>query len=436
METINFRLLLSVLAFLIFSSCSSIQSSNKNNPRTNTINSIPVSSEESSNNLAIIPSIEITVSPVSQTTNTSSAFESEYNTMFAETTSDELEQPLTVWIEYWYSRILLQDISTGKYREIYYQDPVGFWGWSNNGCELFVGPMGNFEGAILRMDLQGNVLGEVIKFNWDSTGGITMGGSVSPNEKNVAYIIGNYEEPADRDPQIFNLLISQISRPQLVYKLTQNGGAKEAVWSSNGSLIAFTGYDKKGIHQLFVSKPNATDLMQLTSFNDPDNEIHLITWDPDDKKIAFYYGHPKNQNETGSESIILVTVGNYDGEPVIIQNINEDKIYFVNDIWWNEDNTLLADIRFYPAESLNRGLYWIDLGSNKIVSKILQSQTPEKTWNHVIVFAGKLGFIVEKYLWVYELNSEKYFRVEIPVDGISFWTPTQRSYKGERYCVP
>jgi Tol biopolymer transport system component len=159
---------------------------------------------------------------------------------------------------------------------------------------------------------------------------------LSPDESWIVYRIGSgtYEQMgSDFEPYRFeyeNLETMSVDGTQGPYRLSQNGGAWRAAWSPNSEQIAYSDYDEKGIHQLFIINRDGSKRSQMTSFTGFQVEIMKILWSPNEDKIA----------------VVVDQDGDYADDNTIILNLDEKTspkvLENVIAAWWRDNNSLVA----------------------------------------------------------------------------------------------
>jgi WD40 repeat protein len=266
----------------------------------------------------------------------------------------------------------LEDILSGRGNILFAEGKsIDILRWAGNGCTLIVAT----RDEIVKMDLQGKILQTI--FSFDQLPSITDGvilsppstgrraiDALSPDETWIAYKIGSgsYEQRGDDlEPiryEYENLETMSVDGTQGPYRLSQNGGAWRAAWSPDSKQIAYSDYDEKGIHQLFIINKDGTNRRQVTSFTHPRmkgtsltypaGEILKIIWSPNGEKIASLV----DQGDHWS-TIVL----NIDGKSSeALENISAE--------WWRDNNSLVA-WKIIEQEPRHAELITLDTNTNK-----------------------------------------------------------------------
>lgn len=85
--------------------------------------------------------------------------------------------------------------------------------------------------------------------------------------------------------EIYTIKADGSARTQVTFYNTLGGTAIHPQWSPDGQWIAFTWYGPVDFGEIFIVKPDGTQLTQLTS--SPTTDENQPTWSPDSKRIAF-----------------------------------------------------------------------------------------------------------------------------------------------------
>jgi dipeptidyl aminopeptidase/acylaminoacyl peptidase len=173
--------------------------------------------------------------------------------------------------------------------------------------------------------------------------------AISPDGKQIAYSVLNYDKPVRPYPQLWILDVAS-------GKSTRLGGAEEvssgAVWSPNGNWIAYFG-EAQGKYGLVVAHSDGSDATFLASVegtNSPlPGEGADVTWSPDGKQIAFISATPGPETAAASGDPMVFT--RYLWRPTAGEGIKP----------WNDNRRLhifIVDISSKQIRQLTDGVYY------------------------------------------------------------------------------
>jgi hypothetical protein len=235
----------------------------------------------------------------------------------------------------------LEDILTGiGYNMLAEGKAIDILRWTGNGCTLIAATTDE----IIEMDLQGKIIRNIFSFERlpdykdeyiliDPPYYRRAIDMLAPDESWLIYRLGSgkYEQQgSDFEPYRFeyeNLEAISVDGLQGPYRLSQNGGAWRAAWSPDSQRIAYSDYDDKGVHQLFLINKYGTNRKQITYFYDPTDEILKIIWSPQGDKIALLVGQ---ESDWSVFKTVVIDVER-NKFPKEVKNIYVEW-------WWNNDS--------------------------------------------------------------------------------------------------
>ncbi len=120
---------------------------------------------------------------------------------------------------------------------------------------------------------------------------------ISPDGKLIAYTIVRYDRPGRPWGQLW---VMDVATRKSVRIGAENEGSGGAVWSPDGKWIAYMG-SAEGKQGLAIVRPDgtgATFLAEVMDTNAPLPSMGAsVTWSPDSKQVAFYFGDTGTGNE-------------------------------------------------------------------------------------------------------------------------------------------
>lgn len=387
---------------------------------------------EESTQTVEIPTSTLTV-PATATlrsvTDTAVASEPAASPELTSATDVSLDSPLIALIDEDMSGrrlIVLVDISTGTTRQLHLEDePTNNLNWSQGGCEIIT-TLTN--GQMVRIDLHGNILQVLFDSSlYLGDGPILASDSVlSPMEDWVAYPVGSGRMLYDRYEfqDIYVVAVDDLGGP---YRLTKHGGAREVAWSPDGRHLAYSDYDAAGVHQIYISRPDGQERVQLTHFTDSEAELGVLQWSPDGRRIAADY----------SGSLLLVSL---EGEESSVMSI--ETIGVVSNFWWHSDNSIAAFARGASAPEGRRdmAIYWIDATDGSILDHLNESETPG---GHISMpkplgTPQRIGFFSETAadgFYVYDASTRACERQpDFERWFVWYWSAAPETFVGETMC--
>lgn len=290
------------------------------------------------------------------------------------------------------------DVGSAAFREIH-NDFVDFpfqLAWFDRGCYVYV------SGALL--DLEGNPVWTLPELNWENLrrqGSWGVGTTwLSPDRAWLAFS----ELSGDQtffDAEVVNLSTVSLDAPEISVRVSTNGGARAAAWSSDGKWLAFTDHDEQGVLQIYRAKPDGQIVEQVTNHTEPVGSVPYLVWSPDDKKIAY---HTVSRNEEGQHPsgwvgiVTLESMASVRVSPNDFSGVNLDQLY------WSQDGSRLM---FLGETDLQPGqIYWVDASNGIIVDSVSPRETSVDYFDNLFL-AGSLDSIaIQNYVDYYVLNRE------------------------------
>jgi dipeptidyl aminopeptidase/acylaminoacyl peptidase len=193
---------------------------------------------------------------------------------------------------------------------------------------------------------------------------------------------------------------------------------KGGEWSPTGDLVAFTDFDSNGTQQLFISKPDGSDLRQITSGNDPSREIRSIRWSPDGSRLVF--DAPGQPNK--SDFWIYLVERDYLYN--LLFDIHDLSIS-QNSIWWVDKGTKLLFAASASGASL-RGTFVFDAEGG------LRGYLPEETlknapaWVFPINDNGLVGFSAGQFLPGYDSDTTVFYQWDSSSEALDYFTDSTK----------
>jgi hypothetical protein len=329
----------------------------------------------------------------------------------------------------WY----LWDMGSNQVRKI--DDGTGFarfyhfYSWLNGGCELM---MSHADHAIMAVDTTGKDLRRI--FDYDLLPSYEYGKiynyKPSPGDQQwILYYIGSgeYTDGYFRGSYEFlNLEVLSSDGSQGPYRLTDNGGASldSAVWSNNGSKIAYTQTLENGKVWVLLSSPDGKDRTQLWQLPE-DRQVFTITWSPDERYILVSHGN--ESNESYGLSII-------DQQGQAISYIEGSS----GAQWWLDDQT--AVVAFFSPEEGLHGYAYMNITTGEI-AHFVPKQTPYGYMLGPEPFPDaplKIGFFVSidfREYFIYDVETGQYQVIPTPISlELDGWHLGPLSFPGELAC--
>lgn len=242
---------------------------------------------------------------------------------------------------------------------------------------------------------------------------------LSPDGKYVMYALWSgrflYMGATVQDIEVF-----AIEDPSQNYRLTQNGGGamKGGVWSPTGDLVAFTDFDSNGTQQLFISKPDGSDLRQITSGNDPTREIRSVRWSPDGSQLVFDAPGQPNKSDIW---IYLIARDYLYSLPYDILELSISQ----KSIWWVDSGAKLLFAASAKGAS-ERGIFiWSPEGGprNYLPEETLQN---EPAWVFPINDNGLVGFSAGQFLPGYDIDTTVFYQWNSASEVLTYFTDSTK----------
>ena len=311
-----------------------------------------------------------------------------------------------------------------------------FVAWSRDGCELIMGPHHAIGGNVIRMDLRGNVLQELISFE----GLLADVGqaALTSSEDKLAYTgVGRFVTPIDNGYSFLGTFLDvvDLSHGTGAYRLSEiNANIPSMLaWSPNGEWLAYAEYDPNQVLQVVISRPDGSERRQLTQFIDSIASLHSLRWSPTGTGLGFLYNPDVN---AGPESYLVVVPDINSEIPSHFVEVDGSRLIY--DFWWQSDTTVIA----YRGSVL-----WIDVTNDKVVDTLNASEIPEGyiSWMRPIEGSNLIGFFSNSGENFYLYDQGHHIFTRLPnVANYSLadyevydnWVITPSTFPGEANCAP
>ncbi len=246
---------------------------------------------------------------------------------------------------------------------------------------------------------------------------------LSPDNQKIAYLIGSGDlisgmEFTEYEYQ--DLIVKKVNGEQREFQLTSNGGARNilsrryadllSLWSPNSQWIAFSDLDSNGVFQIFVSKFDGSNEIQISHRqvrdDNPFDFSYDVAWAPSSEYLAvsFFDGSLKTE-------ILSVS---YKGERDVIEDSSP--------LWWVSDNELLI---------MNmRGVALYDIKS-RIVKDIIDNTQQRLFLIGPFGSREKVGYfltdplsLLDSSFFVYDIREnylQRIDRIKLPSEKTEFW---------------
>jgi hypothetical protein len=257
---------------------------------------------------------------------------------------------------------------------------------------------------------------------------------LSPDAKWVAYTtFSGQQEYFGSEFQ--DIEVIAVSRPDRPFVLTTRGGAWQAAWSPDSQYLAYSDYDDAGVPQLYRSRPDGSESVQLTQFEARGARAHTLKWSPLKNLIAFVVYSPGPREST-------VWTVSPDGTG--LTEMGADVGDFIPDLWWSADGRSLA---FYTQRhgvegSPGEAILWIDASDGKVLHTLERGETPDGYISLPFPVGGTevIGMVGRDRLFLYDRAARAFQERTFPVD---WWTAPEvdqpvsaspAAFSGEANC--
>jgi WD40 repeat protein len=329
--------------------------------------------------------------------------------------------------------LLILDRNTGMTRRFQWGDeaPANVEWWSN-GCGLNVTLATPSGAALVSVGLQSSKAENVFVGEKHLGDGFVAWPILSPDRKWVAYtVLSGKQQYIGAEFQ--NIEVIDVKNPAQPFVLTNRGGAWKAAWSPRGEYIAYSDYDSSGIAQVYRSRADGSDMVQLTHFTTRGTTIGAARWSPHNDKIVIA---AYESDGTGSVWIIFA-----DGsKPIKVKAAGT--ILKTDDFWWSENGQLFA---FYVPKNSKQGIqddaiYWINAANGNVEHALPATAMPGGYISQPFPVGGPevIGFVRHDGFLFYDLASDTlskrdYSDVELDdLTGPVVAAPV--SFRGEASC--
>jgi hypothetical protein len=298
-----------------------------------------------------------------------------------------------------YGSLFLIETGSGEYRKLEIPGEVGInvYGWSEDGCTLYVGTESN---QIVQVDIEGNLKERLVDIDELAIDGKVIDIAVSPDEKWTALLSGTGQQGYATYEFQNMITVSVGGQPSKVYHLTNHGATRGVTWKPNGNLLAFNDNDNKGTQQIFISNPDGSEKSQLTDFDKAGFTIASLQWSPNGEKLAFVI-----IEESKNMSYLAIT-----NTPLADKMINISTITDVNRFWWASNDIVVADVLPLGKNSnsaTDRIIAWYDASTGKELGTINSTTTPNGIFEvpGPLTPLSKFGFFSGTGFYVYDIFS-------------------------------
>ena len=354
-----------------------------------------------------------------------------------------------VIMELGWDRYYLLDLDTGYMRMLGHQEefsPVRVLSWTGNGCDMVVltgySKWSNQE--ILRVDLQGNILQNLLSFEPSKIIGFI---SLSPSEEWIAYRLSEGEALGGYDVifEYENIEVISANGELGPYRLTHGNGGREVAWAPDSTRLAYGDFDENGVPQLYVSNLDGSGRVQLTQFVDPLVDILNIRWSPDGERIAFAYDRLGNISPMEPRKTDVMVIPSDNNELPTIA----DQVYQTYSLWWQGNDTLVVwgyKDTHGSTSAANELLFWVNSGTGQVTEFLEADTTPGGYMEitHPFGSSSRIGFFTAGRFYSYDpisgefqtwdnVNLRNYVRGSFIIRD---WISAPSSFQGEAACQP
>jgi dipeptidyl aminopeptidase/acylaminoacyl peptidase len=227
-----------------------------------------------------------------------------------------------------------------------------------------------------------------------------------------------------------NLEVVSLSNSAAARRLTHGNGAWAVAWSLDGQRLAYTDYDANQVEQLYVSKSDGAERIQLTHLTDPDLTFDSLKWSPDGRRIAFRTRPRIVSSFSSSLGSVAVTAT---APPVYMQAIHGANIF-----WWPDAEMLMALAlpESTGDDSTQEALFGFEADTGRVLNQRPRTDIPnqEMTFPEPLL-PEQIGFFSGLDFYIYNLSTESFERqAEGVVLNIFSWSPAPPAFAGEAEC--
>jgi hypothetical protein len=347
-----------------------------------------------------------------------------------------LGRPLIAVLDQDSEAVTLVDLTTQSSRRLNFGAgrPVNsVLGWLHEGCEpvivLEYQTEDGFEDVVTRIDLQGNILQTLFSTRDYQGDGKVYQMFLSPSGDQLAYVVGQGDLGYSRYA-VQNLEVVSLDNPTVSRRLTHSDGAWSVAWSPDGQRLAYTDYDAHQVEQLYVSKPDGAERIQLTHLADPDLTFDSLKWSPDGQRIAFRTRPRIVTSFKSSLGIVAVTA--------IVPPVYMQSIHGANIFWWPDAEMLMALAlpESTGDDSTQEALFGFEADTGRVLNQRPRTEIPnqEMTFPEPLL-PEQIGFFSGLDFYIYNLSTESFERqAEGVVLNILSWSPAPPAFAGEAEC--
>lgn len=329
--------------------------------------------------------------------------------------------------------ILILDSTTGSTRRFQWTANVPVLAeWWADGCGLNVTLITSSGVELVSTTLHNDKPQKVFSGGQRADGSFATWPVLSPDKKWVAYTVFSGKQQY-LGAEFQNIEVAAVEDPDRPFILTKYGGAWKAAWSPHGEHLAYSDYDTAGAVQLYRSKPDGSERVQLTHFKMDGMTIGPARWSPQGDRIVFAV-----YQDDGTGSVWIVST---DGSEQF-EAAAKGAILETDDFWWDEDGLSFA---FYAPKNEKQSIgedaiYWISIVNGEVLHVLEASKTTEGYIAQAFPVGGirTVGFTGSKGVFFYDMVAEtteekKYANVEMDdLTGPIYTGPT--AFQGETSC--
>jgi len=314
-----------------------------------------------------------------------------------------------------YGSLFLIETESGEHHklEIPGEVAINVYGWSDDGCTLFVETESK---EIVQVDMEGDLKERLVNIDEIGIDGNIIDVKVSPDEKWIAFLSGTGQQ-GYTTYEFQNIVTALIGgQPSRVYHLTKDGVTRDVTWKPDGALLAFNDNDINGVQQIFTSNFDGSEKSQLTDFDKTGLVITSLRWSPDGEKLAFAI-----VEESNDMSYLAIA-----GTSLVNKIVNITTITDVNKFWWASNNIVIADViplGKNPNSATDRTIAWFDASSGEELGMIDSASIP----NGIFEIPGpltplsKFGFFSGKAFYTYDIFSLEIERLFNKFTDSRYW---------------
>lgn len=324
-----------------------------------------------------------------------------------------------------YGALFLVETETEEHRklEIPGEFGINIYGWSIDGCTLFVGTETN---RIVQVDVEGNIKDEIVRIDDLDLDGNVVQTKISPDEKWVAFLsgTGNHEYASYEFQNL--ITVSVQDQGTKTYPLTNSGLVNDMAWEPARNLIAYNDSDVHDVQQIFISNPDGSERIQLTHFVEQGFIIRSLEWSPTGEKLAFAIV----EEDTNESYLSIVNV------PFENSLINIASIVDVNEFWWTSNDIVVADVSSLgknPNIMTDRDISWYNATTGEELGSLDLTELPNGIFElpGPLAFSNTTGFFSGDGFYEYDLSSLQIERIFSKFSDIRNWISRPGVYDSE-----